>query len=174
MLTADGVEGGLGPPLEALAQLQRMILLVQQRVRRAVHGPAPARPVPAGPFLSSARRVRCRPAPFRAPSAAGKALRGRRRRVRSEGPGAERGCGPPGRGKGTGGGSAALSALGRAGRSGARGNAPQELPPAWAAPGSAVRVWAGCARGCWRKAGRLSAVRLDRVLTALCFLCPCL
>ena len=54
MLTADGVEGGLGPPLEALAQLQRMILLVQQRVRRAVHGPAPARPVPAGPFLSSA------------------------------------------------------------------------------------------------------------------------
>lgn len=79
-LLADGVEGGLGPPLEALAQLQRVVLLVQQRVRRAVHGPAPARPVPAGPFLSSARRVRCRPAPFRAPSAAGKALRGRRRR----------------------------------------------------------------------------------------------
>lgn len=40
-LTADGVEGGLGPPLEALAQLQRVLLLVQQRVCRAVHGPGP-------------------------------------------------------------------------------------------------------------------------------------
>lgn len=53
-LTADGVEGGLGVPLEALAQLQRVLLLVQQRVRRAVHGPVNK---PGG------RSCRCRNAP---------------------------------------------------------------------------------------------------------------
>lgn len=47
VLTADGVEEGLGPPLEALAQLQRVLLFVQQRVRRAVHGPSSV------PFLPS-------------------------------------------------------------------------------------------------------------------------
>ncbi|XP_070615084.1 phosphopantothenate--cysteine ligase isoform X2 [Erythrolamprus reginae] len=37
-VVADGVEGGLRVPLEALAQLQGTLLLVQHRVRRAVHG----------------------------------------------------------------------------------------------------------------------------------------
>lgn len=109
-LTADGVEGGLGPPLEALAQLQRVLLLVQQRVRRAVHGPAPG---PAGPFpLFRALPPGVLPEildfPFRETSpglAAGTAGRG-------GGPGPGWGCYP---GEGPwGGGSPALPALGRA------------------------------------------------------------
>lgn len=113
-LTADGVEGGLGPPLEALAQLQRVLLLVQQRVRRAVHGPAPG---PAGPFpLLRALPPGVLPEilgfPFREPSpglAAGTAGRGGR-------PGLGWGC-CPGEGP-RGGGSPALPALGRAGQEG--------------------------------------------------------
>lgn len=109
-LTADGVEGGLGPPLEALAQLQRVLLLVQQRVRRAVHGPAPG---PAGPFpLFRALPPGVLPEildfPFRETSpglAAGTAGRG-------GDPGPGWGCCPGEDSRG--GGSLALPALGRA------------------------------------------------------------
>lgn len=57
-LTADGVEGGPRPILEALPKPQAVLLAVQQRVGRPVHGPAraarPPRRPPGAPAAGAA------------------------------------------------------------------------------------------------------------------------
>lgn len=108
-LTADRVEGGLGPPLEALAQLQRVLLLVQRRARRAVHvpSPVPSPPLPSRPGRSlpllralppgALPGAECSRESAPGPPAAGTAGRGEARR----GPWTEQGLLCPRRGRGS-------------------------------------------------------------------------
>ena len=75
-LTADGVEGGPRPLLEALPEPQAVLLAVQQRVGRPVHGPTRASRPPGSP--PGAAPARAAGAGVRGSRAPGRALGGAR------------------------------------------------------------------------------------------------